>query len=242
MASKAPGPILLQIDGVLTAIDAAEAPLRAERTAVLDLQSAVAPEVARSQATLVQFSEAQERAMGGLLTRDSPPIWDAQVWAQARTVLPSRLGEVAASRWGDIVRYVTDPSMRTPLHVAVVVASRSCWSWRADAFVGGPRRVTPGRPPLPCSSIPIPRRWSSACSSSPRRTRRSRPPCAPCSWCSGSPPRSGWRGGGRDPRLGRDLYMLWILFAVASLRGDARRRACRSSRSSSRWRCSGASR
>ena len=90
-ASKAPGPILLQIDGVLTAIDAAEAPLRAQRTAVLDLQSAVAPEVARSQATLAQFNEAQQRAMGGILAQDSPPIWDAQVWAQARTVLPARL-------------------------------------------------------------------------------------------------------------------------------------------------------
>ena len=120
-ASKAPGPILLQIDGVLTAIDAAEAPLRAQRTAVLDLQSAVAPEVARSQATLAQFNEAQQRAMGGILAQDSPPIWDAQVWAQARTVLPARLSEVAANRWGDIVRYANDPSRRTPLHVAVVV-------------------------------------------------------------------------------------------------------------------------
>src|SRR5262245_9506890 len=34
-ASSAPGPLLLQIDGVLSAIDAAEVPLEAQRTAVL---------------------------------------------------------------------------------------------------------------------------------------------------------------------------------------------------------------
>ena len=99
-ASKAPGPILLQIDGVLTAIDAAEAPLRAQRTAVLDLQSSVAPEVARSQATLARFNEAQQRAMGESWRRTARRSGMRRCGLEARTVLPARLREVAASRWG----------------------------------------------------------------------------------------------------------------------------------------------
>ena len=218
MASKAPGPILLQIDGVLTAINAAEAPLRAERTAVLDLQSAVAPEVARSQATLVQFSEAQERAMGGLLTQDSPPIWDAQVWADARTVLPSRLGEVAANRWADIVRYVTDPSMRTPLNVAVVVvvavllvvARGRARRWAATGEAGSTAiavfeypysaTIVLGLLNVASPNSPLPPTVRSlfvvlGLAAAIRLARR---------WA--------------DPQLGPDLCMLWILFAVASLR------------------------
>ena len=149
-ASRAPGPILLQIDRVLTAIDAAEAPLRAQRTAVLDLQSAVAPEVARSQATLAQFSEAQQRAMGGILTQDSPPIWDEQVWAQARTVLPTRLREVAANRWEDIVRYLNDPSMRTPLHVGGRRGPRGLAGRGAPT---GPSVGRVGRGQLPATAV-----------------------------------------------------------------------------------------
>src|SRR5439155_18506768 len=47
-AAGAPGPVLAEIEAVLVAIDAAATPLAAERTAVLDLQSAVAQEVGRS--------------------------------------------------------------------------------------------------------------------------------------------------------------------------------------------------
>ena len=217
-ASRAPGPILLQIDGVLTAIDAAEAPLRAQRTAVLDLQSAVAPEVARSQATLAQFNEAQQRAMGGILAQDSPPIWDAQVWAQARTVLPARLREVAASRWEDIVRYANDPSRRTPLHVAVVVvlavllvaARRRVRQWAASGEGSSPAIAVFEYPysatvviglllvSTPYSPIPPTVRALFVLlglAAAIRLTRR---------WA--------------DPRLGPELCMLWGLFAVGSLR------------------------
>jgi len=217
-ASKAPGRILLQIDGVLTAIDAAEAPLRAQRTAVLDLQSAVAPEVARSQATLAQFNEAQQRAMGGILAQDSPPIWDAQVWAQARTVLPPRLREVAANRWEDIVRYTNDPSKRTPLHVGFVVvlalllvaARRRVRLWAASGDARSPAMavfeypysatVVIGLLLLSTPYLPIPPTVRAlftvlGLAAAIRLTRR---------WA--------------DPRLGPELRVLWGLFAVGSLR------------------------
>jgi small-conductance mechanosensitive channel len=217
-ASKAPGPILLQIDGVLSAIDAAEAPLRAQRTAVLDLQSAVAPELARSQATLARFNEAQQRAMGGILAQDSPPIWDAHVWARARTVLPARLREVAATRWANIVRYASDPSGRTPLHVAVVgvlaillvAARRRVRQWAASGEGSSPATAVFEYPysttvvigllivASPYAPIPPTVRVLFVVlglAAAIRLTRR---------WA--------------DPRLAPELYMLWVLFAVDSLR------------------------
>ena len=217
-ASRAPGPILLQIDGVLAAIDAAEAPLRAQRTAVLDLQSAVALEVARSQATLARFNEAQQRAMGGILAQDSPPIWDAQVWAQARTDMPARLREVAASRWGDIVRYANDPSRRTPLHVAVVLvlgalliaARRRVRQWVASGEGSSPAIAVFEYPYSATGVIgllllstpyaPIPPTVRAlfvvlGLAAAIRLARR---------WA--------------DPRLGPELSLLWGLFAVGTVR------------------------
>ena len=128
VAAKAPGPILAQIDAVLAAIDAAEAPLAAQRSAVLDLQSVVAQEVARSGNALAQFTQAQQRAMGGILARDTPPLWATSAWAQARVTVPARVQEIAAAYWGDIVQYVLDPSRTMPLQVVlfVVLAAVFC--------------------------------------------------------------------------------------------------------------------
>jgi small-conductance mechanosensitive channel len=118
-AAKAPGPILAQIDGALAAIQAAEAPLAAQRTAVLDLQSVVAQEVARSSTVLAQFTEAQQRAMGGILMRDSPPLWAAEAWAEARATLPVRVREVAAAHWNDVVQYIRNPTGGMALHLVI---------------------------------------------------------------------------------------------------------------------------
>src|SRR5882724_706293 len=136
VTSGAPAAILAQIDGVLTDIEAAEAPLTARRTAVLDLQSAVAKEVARSADVLSQFTRAQERAMGGILARDSPPVWAAEAWTNARAAMPARVRELAVNRRDDVVRYVADPSRGMPLHAAILVVL-------AVVFFAAGRRIRP---------------------------------------------------------------------------------------------------
>jgi small-conductance mechanosensitive channel len=120
-AANAPRPVLLQIEGVLDAIEAAERPLVAQRASVLDLQSVVAKEVARCETALAQFNEAQQRAMGGILARDSPPIWSAETWAQTGATLRARVREVAAGRWTDVASYLRDPSGGMPLHIGLFV-------------------------------------------------------------------------------------------------------------------------
>jgi small-conductance mechanosensitive channel len=120
VASSAPGAIVDQIDGALAAIGAAEAPLAARRTAVLDLQSVVATEVARSTDLLARFTQAQQRAVGGILTQDSSPLWVLEAWTDAHDTLGSHVRELITTRRDDIIRYVKDPSRGMPLHAAVL--------------------------------------------------------------------------------------------------------------------------
>jgi small-conductance mechanosensitive channel len=108
VATGASHQLLAQIDEALAAIDAARASLEAERTGVLDLQGAVAQDVTRLGAAVALLLQAQQRAVGGILSRDSPPLLDAQAWTAARATLGSHFRDVAAARWNDLVLYVGD--------------------------------------------------------------------------------------------------------------------------------------
>ena len=121
-ASQAPQPILRQIDDVLAGIEATRVSLEAQRNTVLDLQNSVAQQVARSSATLAQLTHAQHLAVGGLLRRDSPPIWDAESWARARDVWRTHVRDVAATYRSGIARYLRDPAERLPRHLAFFAA------------------------------------------------------------------------------------------------------------------------
>ncbi len=119
--SKAPGPIIQQIDGILASIEAAQMPLQAQRPALLDMQSRVGQEEARCETALAEISQAQKKAMGGLLTRTSLPIWSAQLWAEARTRGLGRVREIVAGQWADIEHYVHDFSRGMALHTGMFV-------------------------------------------------------------------------------------------------------------------------
>ena len=61
--------------------------------------------------------------MGELLARDSPPVWVAQAWTNARGALRDRLRELAVARRADVVGTSLEPSgdrRHTP---------RSWWRW-----------------------------------------------------------------------------------------------------------------
>ena len=122
VAAGAPHPLLAQIDEALAAIDAARASLEAERTAVLQLQGVVAQEVTRVGAVVAQLIQAQQRAVGGILSRDSPPLWDVQAWAAARGTVRSHFHDVAVARWNDLVLYVGDLRREALLHAVAFAA------------------------------------------------------------------------------------------------------------------------
>jgi potassium efflux system protein len=120
-ASMAPGPILQQIDATLAALEAAQPFLNAQRTSVLDLQSQVAGEVARCGNALGEIAQSQHTAVGGIFTRERPPIWSAHFWDHLKTTLPTRAREVGASFRTAFRQYVRDPSRGLPLQAVIFV-------------------------------------------------------------------------------------------------------------------------
>ena len=139
-AAKAPEPILAQIAGVLTAIEAAQTPLQTERAAALDLQSRIAREVARCQAALAQIGEAQRQAVGGLLERDRPAIWSAQWWVGALDFRNIRGN--AIEWWWELVRNLLDPANGLTAHagffvvLAALLWAARRWTHRSAAAAG----------------------------------------------------------------------------------------------------------
>ena len=121
-SAQAPPPILQQINTTLAAIEAAQQPHQAQRDEILNLQSQVAKLVAGCNTALAQIAGLQHLAVGGIFTPENPPIWNANLWARAQTILPERVPKIAASYWGDILLYVRDPSRHLPRHIAIFIA------------------------------------------------------------------------------------------------------------------------
>ena len=218
VAAQIPAAILAQIDEALAAIEAAEGPLMAQRTAELDLQSAVAQEVTRSASALAQLTQAQQRAMGGILTRDSPPVWAAEAWVRAQGMLGARLREIVTARRDEVARYVDDMSRGLPLHVLIlailtavfVAARRHSRRSRASGDSGEPGITVFDRPysaalivtllfvSSPISSVPQDLRNLAEIVMLVPLLRLTRPAI--------------------DPRLVRSAYGVAILFAVDTVR------------------------
>ena len=158
-SAKAPPAILQQIDSTLDAIEAAQQPHQAQHDEILNLQSKIAELVASCNAVLAQIDALQQKAVGGIFTRENPPIWDPDLWARAKAMLPERLSKVAASYGRDILLYVRDPSRHMPRHVASSWFYRLC-CWRRDGRSARTKRPEIVRRTGPqCSITFSPRRF-----------------------------------------------------------------------------------
>jgi potassium efflux system protein len=216
--SRAPDPILRQIDEVLGSIESAKAPLEAQRDTVLDLQSAIAEEVARSEGTLARLDQAQRLAVSGILSR-GPAIWSAASWARARAVLPDRLREIAASHWSAVIEYVQDPSQAMGRHLAILaglvvvfLAARGrVRQWGATGEGTSPATLVFERPFSATATLAL-LSVSSPWSPVPPMVRS-------LLVIVGLGPVIRVTRLAADPRLASEFYMLWALFVVDSVRG-----------------------
>jgi len=217
-AATAPSPILDQIEVALTEIRAAETPLAAQRTAVLDLQAAVAHEVARSGTTLAQFTQAQEHAIGGVFVRDVAPVWSADARVEARAAVPARVRGIAAGRRADIGRYVGDPSGGMPWHlgvfaviVLVLAAVRRRLREMAKSAEGAPPATAVLERPVAAAVVIVFLIAASPGSPVPLTVRGVFEVLAlgPVIWLTGL---------AADGPLAPAIYGLWALFAVDNLR------------------------
>lgn len=162
-AANAPEAILQQTQAVLTAIQSTETPFQAQRAIVLDLQSRVAQEVARCGTVLGLFAQAERMAMGGLLARDSPPIWSDEQWRQARANFVTRIVDVSVARREIFVQYFQDSSKGLPLHIAVIVilmilmstARRRVRKWAASGERVSPAMEVFDRPYSAALMLPL---------------------------------------------------------------------------------------
>ena len=121
--SKAPGPILEQIDAVLASIAEAQTKLSSERSALLDLQSRVAQELSRCGTVLSEITQLQDKAVAGIFVRNGTPLWRGDFWSDAFKGLPEHLREISHDRWSNIGKYIRE-SRQGGLHgtLFIVVA------------------------------------------------------------------------------------------------------------------------
>jgi potassium efflux system protein len=118
-SAKAPPSIMQQIDATLTAIEAAQKPHQAEREEILNLQGKIAEIVASCNTALAHIAALQQMAVGGIFTREIPPLWNADLRARVKAILSDRLPKIAASYWRDILVYIHDPSRHMLRHAAI---------------------------------------------------------------------------------------------------------------------------
>jgi len=115
-ASKAPDPILQQIDATLTAIIVTQGKIQGEREVILDLQSRVAQEVTKCTAALTALNRFQQKAVAGIFVPDAPPLWRVDLWAGAFGALPEHVRNVQHARWSEFAKYVREPREGSALH------------------------------------------------------------------------------------------------------------------------------
>lgn len=118
-AGKAPEEILQQISRTLASIEVAERPLTARMAAALGVQADIARQKARCDAVLAQIVKARNVAIGGILARESLPIWSPDLWRDARTDQSGLLRDIGRGFWLGVRNYAQDPSYGMPLHVAL---------------------------------------------------------------------------------------------------------------------------
>ena len=119
--SKAPQPVLQQINETLAALHTAQEPLSEELQSALDIESYIAEEVEKCDKALAQISQARKKAVGGIFVRDSLPITSAAFWTNLLTELPGRINKITASYRDDIIRYFHEPDERMPFHAVIFI-------------------------------------------------------------------------------------------------------------------------
>jgi potassium efflux system protein len=131
-ASKAPGPTIEEIKTVLTAVEGAQTPLQAQRTALIDLQSRVAQQVALCGTVLAEIAQTGRKAVGGLLAHESPPLWSPALWAIVLAEGPARVEQIATDRWTEVEQYVGNPLKGMVLFIGLLVVLVLLWwaAWR----------------------------------------------------------------------------------------------------------------
>ncbi|HKE92426.1 MAG TPA: mechanosensitive ion channel domain-containing protein [Gemmatimonadales bacterium] len=124
--AKAPPELSERITDVITALTGAGARVEAESAATLVLQDRVAREMDRVDRALAQIGQARRRAAGGLLVRDSPPIWSLRIPPPDQR---APFGAALETLVAVMSRFVTDYAERIALHLALLATLVALLWW-----------------------------------------------------------------------------------------------------------------
>ena len=119
--AKAPAPLLQQVKVTLDAIEAAQPGAQAQRDRTLELQARIALEVMRCETARARIARLQQGDVGGVLARDSQPLWSPSLWGQARAALPTRWSQVVDAYRTDWRTYLREPQKLMPLHLGLFI-------------------------------------------------------------------------------------------------------------------------
>lgn len=147
--SHAPQDILDQIDQTIATISAARQSVEPKRTAMLELQLGVAHEESRCGAVLATMANAETLALGGVLWRENPSLWNADLWQESRSAVPQHVRRVGSAFRDDLHDYVHDPTAGMLGH-AVLLAVLTAISITTRHRV---RRWTADRMEVPASTM-----------------------------------------------------------------------------------------
>ncbi len=122
-ASKAPEPVMQQIQAALASITDLHNPVQKRRSAILDLQSRVAHVVTVCGTALAMIARVQQKVVVGTFAQDSPPIWSSRLWSGTKDTLPVYTARIIDQYRADVRNYLADPSEGMPIHAGLVIGS-----------------------------------------------------------------------------------------------------------------------
>jgi len=145
-ASRAPTPVLQNVETVLADIDAAHVRLQAQRAVTLVLQDQVAEEAKRCERALAQITRIRRGSLALTFARSSPPIWSGELRRADFEVLPAHIRDQLGASAMLLRQFAGDHTVRLLLHgllfIALVFLTRAARSW-----AHGPAAAREGVPP-----------------------------------------------------------------------------------------------
>ena len=140
-ASRAPTPVLENINTVIADLEAARVRLQAQRAVTLVLQDRVAEQVKRCQEALAQIARLRQGALAQTFVRSAPAVWSRELRREDFEELPARMVSEIAAGVALLRQFAAEHAARLLLHglffIGLMLLTRGARSWARGSASGG---------------------------------------------------------------------------------------------------------
>lgn len=126
---QAPPELTQRVESLLGAVARTRATLEKERSAGLRLQSRVAAQSFRVEEAMEAIRQARALTLSRVLSRDSPPLWDAEALANAGTRIAQDSQEAREAQRTTLESYLQRHADRVLIHIAIFVSLAALLFW-----------------------------------------------------------------------------------------------------------------